>query len=81
MFVFRRFIKFKEEIKTIGFSEAMKKYRVKYLFTVFDRPTYRDFAPLFGKTNIKEPSYNRTYNICKWIGLECQDLEEAKTFT
>jgi len=70
--------KFKQEIKTMGFSKTMKKYRIKYLFTPFKKPTYIDFAPLFGETNIKEPSYNRTYFIYNRIKMrQCEDLKNA----
>ena len=58
----------REEIQSIGFAETMKKYRIKYLFTSNETPLYIDFAPVFAKTQIVEPSYNRNHMIFKLIG-------------
>jgi hypothetical protein len=52
---------FRKEIQELGFSAAMQKYHIKYLFTSNEKPFYKDFVPLFVETNIIEAS-GRTHN-------------------
>jgi len=69
----------REEIRRIGFANTMRKYRVKYLFTPNEKPFYLDYAPLFEKTKLLEPSgqnFNRNIRIYKEIGVTDRGLKE-----
>jgi hypothetical protein len=75
----------RRDIRTIGFAETMRKYKVKYLFTPYERPYYADFAPIFEETGITEPSgtnFNRIITIYKTIGVSdpeiSKDLREVE---
>lgn len=75
----------RDDIREIGFAGTMKKYKVKYLFTPREQPNYLDYAPIFERTNIREPSgtnFNRIITVFKTIGVPnagiSSDLEKAK---
>ena len=71
--------KIREEIKTFGFSETMRKYHIKYLFSENENPYYNDFAPFFSNTKITEPSgstYNRSIYIYKTIGEKNPEIDK-----
>jgi hypothetical protein len=75
----------RDDIRKIGFAETMKKHKVKYLFTPRDQPYYLDYAPIFERTNIREPSgtnFNRIITVFKTIGVSnagiSNDLEKVK---
>jgi len=61
----------REEIRGIGFSETMRKYKIKYLITPHESPYYMDYAPIFESMKIKEASgrnFNRAIAIHNTIG-------------
>jgi len=69
----------RQEIRRIGFSNTMHKYRIKYLFTPNDQPFFLDYAPLFEATNLLEPSgqnFNRNILIYKTIGISDNGVKE-----
>lgn len=69
----------REDIRRIGFANTMRKFRVKYLFTPNEQPFYLDYAPLFEKTKLLEPSgqnFNRNIRIYKEIGISDQGLKQ-----
>jgi Dolichyl-phosphate-mannose-protein mannosyltransferase len=75
----------RDDIREIGFAGTMKKYKVKYLFTPREQPYYLDYAPIFERTNIREPSgtnFNRIITVFKTIGVQnagiSSDLEKVK---
>jgi hypothetical protein len=67
------------DIHKIGFAETMRKFKVKYLITQYERPYYKDYAPIFEPLNIKEPSgrnYNRAITIRNTIGIPDSGLSD-----
>lgn len=71
---------FRNDIKQIGFSKTMRKYHVKYLMSDRENPSYIDFAPLFAKTKILEPRWDRYLIILNTIdnhdGIRNEELQE-----
>jgi hypothetical protein len=70
---------FRKEIQEFGFSAAMQKYHIKYLFTSNEKPFYKDFVPLFVQTNIIEPggrTHNRNIYINSVLGTNDPKLDE-----
>lgn len=69
----------REEIHRLGFAETMRKYRIRYFFSPGENPFFQDFAPLFAKTKLIEPSgttYNRNISIFRRIGQEYHEIDE-----
>jgi hypothetical protein len=60
-------ITFRDDVKKDGFSNTMRKYRMKYLITDSENPTYIDFAPLFAETKIRYPRWDRRLLILEKI--------------
>lgn len=62
----------REEIQRLGFAETMRKYRIKYFFSPYEKPFYKDFAPLFANTKLLElggwGTRNRNILILEAIG-------------
>lgn len=66
----------RQDIASRGFEATMRDRGIKYLITPFDHPSYRDFAPVFDTTSLREPAYNRNYNICRTVNLDCPELAD-----
>jgi hypothetical protein len=67
----------KGDIKRIGFSGTMKKYRIRYFMTSKEKPTFLDFAPLFAETKVRSPGFDRNYFIENRLGtLRTERREE-----
>ena len=69
----------REEIQKLGFAETMRKYRIKYFFSPNEKPFFKDFAPLFAKTKLIEPSgttFNRNISIFRVIGQEYPEMDD-----
>lgn len=60
--------KFREDIKQIGFTKTMRKYRIKYLFTMNEVPSYNDLALLYTKNDNTGPRFDRDEFILESIG-------------
>jgi len=67
---------FRGDVKQKGFSNTMRKYRVKYLLTESENPTYIDFAPLFAETKIKRPRWDRRLLILEKIDKQHVGIRE-----
>ena len=63
-------------IERDGFSNTMRKYHVKYLFSKGEYPPYIDFAPIFAKTDVREPRFNSRYLISKELGEKNTNIEK-----
>jgi hypothetical protein len=71
---------FREDVHALGFANAMRKYRIRYLFTPNEKPYYTDYAPLFEPMALKEPSgqnHNRIITIYKAIGVSNSDISDG----
>lgn len=75
----------REEIRTLGFAATMRKYRIRYFFSPYGNPSYKDFAPLFAKTRLIEPggrTFNRNLSIQATLGQfdpgAAEGLKEAE---
>lgn len=69
----------REEIQRLGFAETMRKYRIKYFFSPYEKPFYKDFAPLFANTKLIEPggrTRNRNIFILETIGQGPREPDE-----
>jgi len=69
----------REEIHRLGFAETMRKYQIRYFFSPGENPFFEDFAPLFAKTKLIEPSgttYNRNISIFRRIGQEYHGIDD-----
>jgi hypothetical protein len=69
--------KFRRDVREMGFAAAMAKYRVKYLFTPYAEPSYRDFAELIEDAGVRGSSYDRNYAICEKVGTKCEESEKV----
>lgn len=59
-----------QSIKAIGFAETMRKYKIKFLITPNEKPSYADFAPLFtDDKSMKSTTFDRKYLIYKRVGI------------
>ena len=70
---------FRDDIMQKGFSNTMRKYRVKYLITESEKPSYIDFAPLFAETKIRRPRWDRRLIIFNTIDKkQCVGNEDVQ---
>ena len=69
----------KNDIQRIGFSETMKKYRIRYFMSPYDKPIYEDFAPLYFETKDDRPSFERSNFIKNLIGTQDVRLQKQQT--
>ncbi len=74
--------KFKQDVKELGFKEAMDKYRIKYLITFNEEPEYERFANIFSEEELLRPSYRRSDLILSMVRPEeyeyFEDMEERE---
>ena len=59
---------FREDIRKIGFSNTMRKYKIKYLITQNEVPSYMDLALLYTDKYKVGPRFDRYELIIKTIG-------------
>ncbi len=69
--------KFRDDVRKIGFAATMAKYRVKYLFTPHDEPSYRDFAEVIEDAGVLGSTYDRNYAICERLKIRCEGSEKV----
>ncbi|MCK4540383.1 glycosyltransferase family 39 protein [Candidatus Parcubacteria bacterium] len=77
---------FKLSVRQNGFSETMKKYKIKYLITAKESPDYEKYANIFTDKDLQKTSYRRTdiifskldknYEYFKDIGERGQIIKE-----
>ena len=73
---------FKEDVKELGFKQAMDKYNIKYLITFNEEPDYEKYANIFSQEELQRPSYRRSDLILSIVNPEkyeyFEDIEKRE---